>query len=264
MKRKKKMMTFFFSCDDRIERKKKKKKNCQSTMSTFVTPGQRLGHADDLIAGDGTYYRLEWIHASVAGIKNLVEWQQEEEEEEEEAESTKNNDDDSKKKTMVCVQRSGNHSVAIPQIGSEVTARVVRVNPRLASVEILCIGDAPLAERYQGIVRVHDVRATEIDKAEIYKSFRPGDIIRAEIISLGTARSYYLSTAKNAYGVIWAKSVADAPMIPASWQSMQCPKTQSLEYRKVARIQSQQQASNDDEEQTSSSGGAGSSNAVDD
>jgi hypothetical protein len=52
------------------------------------------------------------------------------------------------------------------------------------------------------------VRATEIDKIEIYKCFRPGDIIKAEVISLGDSRSYILSTAKNEYGVMYATSVA--------------------------------------------------------
>lgn len=35
----------------------------------------------------------------------------------------------------------------------------------------------------------------------MYKSFRPGDIVRARVISLGDARQYYLSTAENELGV---------------------------------------------------------------
>jgi exosome complex component CSL4 len=52
------------------------------------------------------------------------------------------------------------------------------------------------------------VRLTEVDKVEIYKCFRPNDIVKAEVISLGDSRSYFLSTAKNELGVIFAKSVA--------------------------------------------------------
>lgn len=47
-------------------------------------------------------------------------------------------------------------------------------------------------------------------QVEIYSSFRPGDIDIAEVLSLGDARSYYLSTAKNELGVVYAKSVAGA------------------------------------------------------
>ena len=67
---------------------------------------------------------------------------------------------------------------------------------------------------------MHDVRATEKDRVKIYSSFRPGDIIRAEVvqsslleagdsdrkISLGDQQSYYLSTAKNELGVLFARS----------------------------------------------------------
>ena len=55
--------------------------------------------------------------------------------------------------------------------------------------------------------RLQDVRATEADKVEIYGSFRPGDLVRAEVLSLGDTRSYYLSTARNELGVVYAKSV---------------------------------------------------------
>ncbi len=94
--------------------------------------------------------------------------------------------------------------------------------------------------------RLQDVRATEIDKVRgvpacmrqlakwhcmanhmqpcslsavhiavscilqvvMYDCFRPGDVVRCEVLSLGDARSYYLTTAKNELGVVYAKSVA--------------------------------------------------------
>jgi exosome complex component CSL4 len=45
-----------------------------------------------------------------------------------------------------------------------------------------------------------------------------------------------LSTAKNEYGVIFAKSVSGATMVPVSWNMMQCPKTKAKEFRKVAKV----------------------------
>ena len=54
------------------------------------------------------------------------------------------------------------------------------------------------------------MRATEADKVEVYSSFRPGDLVRAEVVSLGDARSYFLSTARNELGVVYAKSVEGA------------------------------------------------------
>ena len=105
--------------------------------------------------------------------------------------------------------------------------------------------------------RVQDIRATEKDKVQVYRSFRPGDIVRAQVISLGDARSYYLATTKNDLGVIFARSEAGqccvlpsiteqkitrslskklgAVMVPISWQEMQCPKTKVKEFRKCAK-----------------------------
>ena len=55
-------------------------------------------------------------------------------------------------------------------------------------------------------------------------------------MSLGDARSYYLSTAKTHLGVTYARSAAGHVMIPISWQQMQCPITKAKEYRKVAKV----------------------------
>lgn len=56
------------------------------------------------------------------------------------------------------------------------------MNPRQATVKILCIGDIPLANDFPAIIRQHDVRQTQTDEVEIYKCFRPGDIVRAEVV----------------------------------------------------------------------------------
>ena len=139
-------------------------------------------------------------------------------------------------------------------------------SPSSRAVDILCVGPKPVQQRYSGVIRVQDVRATEIDKVgsggvtcgcwpatarnvegcwgrvgitgspgctpthppthppplspflsapglrclqvQIQASFRPGDVVRAEVLSLGDARSYHLTTAKNELGVVYAKSVA--------------------------------------------------------
>ena len=52
------------------------------------------------------------------------------------------------------------------------------------------------------------MRAAEIDKVQIASCFRPGDVVKAEVVSLGTSRDYYLSTAQNHLGVVYAKSLA--------------------------------------------------------
>uniref|UniRef100_A0A3Q3XM29 Exosome complex component N-terminal domain-containing protein n=1 Tax=Mola mola TaxID=94237 RepID=A0A3Q3XM29_MOLML len=83
-----------------------------------------------------------------------------------------------------------------------------------------------------------DVGAIVTCKVETYKSFRPGDIVLAKVISLGDVQSnYLLTTAENELGVVVAHSESGAQMIPISWCEMQCPRTHAKEFRKVARVQ---------------------------
>jgi exosome complex component CSL4 len=71
----------------------------------------------------------------------------------------------------------------LPEVGNIVLCRVTRITPREATVAILVVGDAVLSAQWQGVVRVQDVRATEKDRVKIYESFRPGDIVRAQVVS---------------------------------------------------------------------------------
>ncbi len=82
--------------------------------------------------------------------------------------------------------------------------------------------------------RLQDVRATEIDKLEMYACFRPGDLLRAEVVSLGDSRSYFLSTARSELGVVYAKSVEGAPRnvacsnLPYAYMSKSSPRPGAL------------------------------------
>merc|ERR1712098_534324 len=120
-----------------------------------------------------------------------------------------------------------------------VTVKVLAVNPRFAKVHILCVGEVVLSEPFRGMIRKEDVRATEKDRVEMYRCFRPGDISLARVISLGDSiLGYLVSTAENELGVVIARSEEGArnPMVPVSWTEMQCPVTYNKEPRKVAKV----------------------------
>ncbi|PWN91377.1 hypothetical protein FA10DRAFT_265237 [Acaromyces ingoldii] len=157
----------------------------------------------------------------------------------------------------------------VPQPSSVVLGRVTRVTPRQATLSILVVDGRPCSSGdwrscgfanhaagedpsgsggdFTGVVRQQDVRATEKDKVRLADSFRPGDIVRATVISLGDARSYYLSTASNHLGVVYALPCPDPaelqvpaaadlqPLEPISWQEMRNPITGAIEKRKVAK-----------------------------
>jgi exosome complex component CSL4 len=74
------------------------------------------------------------------------------------------------------------HREVLPEVGNIVLCRVIRITPRQAVVAILVCGDTVLDAEWQGLIRVQDVRATEKDRVKIYESFRPGDIVRAEVV----------------------------------------------------------------------------------
>jgi exosome complex component CSL4 len=107
--------------------------------------------------------------------------------------------------------------------------------PKQAIVVIHQVGETVLQTEWQGLIRVQDVRATEKDKVKIHESFKPGDIVRAQVISLGDQANYYLSTAANDLGVIMATSEAGNDMVPASWKEYKDPATGASELRKVAK-----------------------------
>lgn len=193
----------------------------KSTMSVdrIVTPGEKVGDTDKFAIGHGVCEYNGALIATLVG--KLVQDARTEEEE--------------KPRLRVASFKYTDGVAPLPDIGSMVTAKIVKVTPRAAHLEIIVVDKQPLRELFKGMIRQQDVRQSEIDKVEIYKCFAPGDVVLAEIISLGDRHHYFLSTAKNELGVIYAKSRAGVPMVPINWQEMQCPATKVREFRKVAK-----------------------------
>jgi len=124
-----------------------------------------------------------------------------------------------------------------PAPNSIILGSITRLSPLQAVLSITVVDGIPLpsGEDFTGVIRVQDVRATEKDKVKIADCFRGGDVVKGLVISLGDARSYYVTTARNDLGVIFATSEAGATMDPVSWQEMRCPKTGRIEKRKCAK-----------------------------
>ncbi|KAK6185643.1 hypothetical protein SNE40_007831 [Patella caerulea] len=185
--------------------------------STICVPGQRILRTDGShVAGNGTYVRNGYVHSTLVGHVH-----------------TQTTDDG---KTIIEVRSTKTQNV-VPSEDDVVTARVTNVNPRFCKCSILSVGSTKLQEPFRGMLRKEDVRAAEKDKVEMYKCYRPGDIIVAKVLSLGDAQSYVLTTAENELGVVIATSEAGGNMIPISWCKMQCTKSLSEEFRKVAKVQ---------------------------
>ncbi|PIK56595.1 putative exosome complex component CSL4-like [Apostichopus japonicus] len=181
---------------------------------TICIPGERLGSVDHYKAGEGTYVRHGFIFSNLAGYKRTTPV------------------DDGEIPELTVVSRK--QSSVIPEVRSVVT---VKSTHKFCSCAILGVEGKSLRETFRGMIRREDIRATEKDKVEVYKSFRPGDIVLARVLSLGDARSYLLTTAENELGVVLAQSEAGVNLVPISWCEMICPKTHVKELRKVAKVQ---------------------------
>lgn len=178
---------------------------------SFHLPGQPVilprGPVPQL--GDGVYQREGVIRASLVGIPRH-------------------------EASTLTIPRLRPHP---PAPNSIVLGSVTRLSPLQALLSISVVDGVPLppGEEFIGVIRTQDVRATEKDRVKIGDCFRGGDVVKGLVISLGDARSYYITTARNDLGVTFATSEAGATMEPVSWQEMRCPKTGRIEKRKCAK-----------------------------
>ncbi|KAI9814272.1 MAG: exosome 3'-_5 exonuclease subunit ski4 (Csl4) [Phylliscum demangeonii] len=144
-----------------------------TTTTAIALPGQRLGRATrHQRPGPGTHQYQASICASTAG-RPLT---------------TLTTLSISTSPTTSPTTRTTTTTNQLPSVGSTVLARVTRINPRQATVSILALlGDsdnaAVCAHEFPGVIRAQDVRATEKDSVRIFASFRPGDVVRADVVS---------------------------------------------------------------------------------
>lgn len=125
-------------------------------------PGQRLCVSDTTHhCGNGTYERHGYIYSSLCGVVNVVQ----------------------KKNYKVIEVINHNVQTIVPANGDIVTAEVTIITQQYVKCLIKCIGNIVLRRHFKGVLRREDIRATEKDRIEIYKCFRPGDIILARVIS---------------------------------------------------------------------------------
>lgn len=205
---------------------------------SIALPGQLLGSADKYFPGPGTHIHESSIYASIGGPVMTS--------------TTKPlptpTPTTSKPSPLLSIQRpttstdpgilgtgSGGGGTILPEVGSVVLAQITRLGPRFATCEILVIDSTVCRESFQGQIRREDIRATEKDKIKMEESFRVGDLVRGQVISLGDQSNYYLSTAENAFGVVGARSEEGRVMYPVSWREFRDPVTGRAEARKAAK-----------------------------
>ncbi|MBW0468824.1 hypothetical protein O181_008539 [Austropuccinia psidii MF-1] len=126
----------------------------------------------------------------------------------------------------------------VPAVGTIVIGMISKIVKLQAYVSIMEVANVPLpiGQEYHGVIRSQDVRHLEKDKVIMANCFRPGDIVRAEVISLPTSSAgYLLATFRNNLGVVFAyHSLTGNQMTAISWNEMRDESTGQKEPRKVA------------------------------
>lgn len=187
----------------------------------FCTPGERLASVLDgttqYRAGLGTFESGNYICSSLVG--KVVE-------------KTVQEDGDSY--IVVHVVQEHPSPVLIPRVGDVVVCKVVRISQKHVFLDILQVKGKDVVEKFSGLIRNSDIRSSDIDALEVHRCFRPRDIVRAKVLSLGDARAYYLTTAEKGLGVVSCRSQTTGDlMIPLDETCMICKETQEKEERKA-------------------------------
>ncbi|PWA68145.1 nucleic acid-binding, OB-fold-like protein [Artemisia annua] len=148
----------------------------QKEEEEMVTPGEILGKSTDIKPGKGAYLSRDTntVYASITGRRSVI---------------PPSPESPDQRPTVEVIGHKAHGPV--PEPGCVVIARVTKVMARMASADVMCVGSKSVREKFSGIIRQQDVRATEIDKVDMHTSFRPGDIVKASVVS------FYLSFFAN-------------------------------------------------------------------
>lgn len=210
-------------------------------LPSLALTGQLLGPVTQYTPGPGTHIHESSIYASISGpvvsSPSLAT-----------SSTTKAS---SKAPPTISITRNPPSSLrggasVLPEVDSIVLCRVTRLGTRFASVLILVVDGLVCREPFAAQIRREDVRATEKDRVVVRESFRVGDVVRGVVISLGDQSNYYVSTARNEYGVVMAWREVESgeevggggvrrAMYPVDWRSVRDAGTGETEGRKVAK-----------------------------
>jgi len=173
----------------------------------FVVPGTPLGVIEEFTSGHGTYVDQGKIYAKISG-RTLLDLQN---------------------KTVSIYPLV--HGARVPKVGSIITGQVSNLQNKTAVIRIFKIGKEYLSGVFSGLLYISDVSQSYVDS--IYDACKPGDIIRAKVIS-GKNRVYHLSTADNNLGVLYALCSQCGHMLLQKRYKMSCPNCGNTERRHIA------------------------------
>jgi exosome complex component CSL4 len=173
----------------------------------FVVPGDRLGVIEEFTPGQGTFVDEGQIYAKISG-RTLLDLQ-------------------NKKVSIYPLVRGAR----VPRVGSIVIGQALNLQNKTANIRIFRIGNEHLSGIFSGLLYISDVSMSYVDS--IYDACKPGDIVRAKVISEKN-RIYHLSTTDKNLGVLYAFCSQCGHMLERKRHRMQCSNCGKIEKRQIA------------------------------
>ncbi|CBZ52352.1 3'-5' exoribonuclease CSL4, related [Neospora caninum Liverpool] len=194
------------------------------------TPGERLGSTSEFAPGRGTYVKDDFIYAAIVGLEHVGPPSPRP------PTSAEGTREESKAAGLpvLSVVSSAKCAAVLPTTGCFVLAQVTKISHHRVDCSILAVDGQTLAEPFRGFIRSQDIRETDVDSVDVLECYKPGDVVRAKVISVGDGRCYVLSTASAELGVLFAQGKDGSQLQPVTCKLMRCDVTGRLQKRKVA------------------------------
>jgi exosome complex component CSL4 len=184
-----------------------KKQTQRRESGQFIVPGGLLGVIEEFIPGKGTYVENGRIFAQISG-RTLLDHQ-------------------NRTVSVYPLVRIAK----VPRVGNIVIGQVRRLLSKTAIVRIFNIGGEPLTGVFSGLLYISDVSTAYFNS--INDACKPGDIIRAKVISVKNQITH-LSTTDKDLGVLYTFCSRCGHMLDRKRYTMSCPRCRNVEKRRIA------------------------------
>jgi exosome complex component CSL4 len=173
----------------------------------LVLPGERLGVIEEFIPNSGTYSKDGVIYSKIVGRALM---------------------DMLNRKVSVYPLVA---EPSVPKVGATVMGQVGNAQSDNVLVRIFKVGPKKLSGVFSGILHISDVQDRYVDSMN--DACRPGDIIRAKVISEKN-QIYHLNTVEKDLGVVYGFCSRCGNLLEQQRHEMHCTKCGNIEQRKTA------------------------------
>jgi exosome complex component CSL4 len=182
-------------------------KSSEQKSGHLVLPGERLGVIEEFIPDSGTYVKDGIIYSKIVGraLMDLL---------------------NKRVSVYPLISRA-----VVPKVTTTVVGQVGHAQSDNVLVRIFKIGPKKLSGVFTGILHISDVEERYVDSMN--DVCKPGDIIRAKVISEKN-QIYHLSTTDKNLGVVYAFCSRCGGFLEQKRNEMRCPKCGYVEKRKTA------------------------------